>query len=547
LRKFNHSFQMKKILFLFLFLLNFNVSAQKKPTPISKKPKLVIGIVVDQMRYDYLYRFYDKYSSKGLRRLMDEGFNCRNNHYHYASTITGPGHAHVYSGSVPSISGIVGNGWYDKTIDKTMYVVSDSTVEVLGNGTSLAGKMSPRNMKVTTITDQLRIATQFKSKVIGIAFKDRGAILPAGHTGSAYWYDSGRGSWISSTYYGDALPEWVNKFNELKLPQSYAEKMWEPLYPLESYVETEEDDQPYENPISGETKAVFPHKVNLGSLANTYFGNDLTTQFSLAAFDAEKLGKGEYTDFLAISYSTPDYAGHAFGPQSKEIQDIYLRLDKNIEELLARFDRDLGVGNYTVFLSADHGIAEIPAFLMKNKIPSGLFTGSEFKNETEKVLGEKFGAGKYVLSSDNYQLYLNKPLLKQKNIEVSTVAAVLKEHFAFHDGIYSVVNLEDASNLNIPDYYKKKITNIYNPKRSGEIMFLVEPAWFAGYTKGTTHGTMYPYDTHVPLLFFGWGINKGSTVKPTAIADIAPTLAMLLKILEPNGNTGLPIQEVLKQ
>lgn len=527
---------------IILFFISFSVSIAQK----TEKPKLVVGIVVDQMRYDYLYRFYDKYSNNGFKRMMNEGFNCRNNQYQYASTITGPGHAHVYSGSVPAISGIVGNEWYDKVDNRPMYVVEDSTVNLVGIGSITAGKMSPKNLKVTTITDQLRISNQFKSKVIGIAIKDRGAILPAGHTGTAYWFDASKGNWISSTFYGETLPAWVTNFNNLKYPEQYASQMWETMLPIETYTETEDDDQPYEASVMGESKAVFPHKVTTGGIATTYFGNEITKNFALAALDAENLGKSTFTDFLAISFSSPDYAGHAFGPQSKEIEDIYLRLDKDIAEILTTLDAKIGVGKYTVFLTADHGVAEIPAFLKKNKVPAGIFTSLELKGAADKILIGKYGPGRYILDSDNYQLYLDRETLKIKGISVEEIAESLRMGMWKTEGLYTVINLEDANNANIPDYYKSKLTNIYNPKRSGEIMILLEPAHFAGYIKGTTHGTMYAYDTHVPLLFFGCGIKKGEMNKPTAIADIAPTLAQLLKILEPNGSVGTPISEALK-
>lgn len=530
-------------IFSFLILCSALAFAQK---PKTEKPKLVVGIVVDQMRYDYLYRFYSKYSAGGLKRMMNDGYNCRNNHYHYSSTITGPGHAHIFNGSSPAISGIVGNDWYEKNISKNMYVVSDSTVNVVGDGKPSAGKMSPRNMKVTSITDQLRIATQFRSKVIGIAFKDRGAILPAGHTGLAYWYDAGTGNWITSDYYQKQLPEWVNTFNNLKLPQQYITKIWEPLQPLSNYIETEDDDQPYEATMSGEAKAVFPHKVTMGSLAQSYFGNELTKNFAITAIDAEKMGMGKETDFLTLSFSTPDYTGHAFGAQSKEVQDVYLRLDKNIEELLLHLDKKLGVGNYTVFLSADHGVAEIPAFMRKHNIPAGLFLGGELEKKAQSILAEKFGEGKFILEESNYQLYMNRTLLAQKNITLDQVTALLKSEFAKVEGVYNVINLSAGEVSEIPSYFRDKLTNIYNPKRSGEIMVLPEPAWFSGYTKGTTHGTMYAYDTHVPLVFYGWGINKGEKLDRTSISDIAPTIAMLLKILEPNGTIGNPVTSALK-
>ncbi|MCP9770045.1 alkaline phosphatase family protein [Lacihabitans sp. LS3-19] len=533
-----------KLKLLGLLMLCFLATQAQKPK--AEKPKLVVGIVVDQMRYDYLYRFYSKYTAGGLKRLMTEGYNCRNNQYHYASTVTGPGHAHIFNGSSPAISGIVGNEWYDKTIGKTTYVVSDSTANVVGLGSATAGKMSPRNMKVSSITDQLRIASQFQSKVIGVAIKDRGAILPAGHTGQAYWYDAGSANWITSDFYLKQLPAWVNSFNDKKIAQELVSKPWETMMPLDKYTETEEDDQPYEATMSGEPKAVFPHKVTLGGIATSPYGNDLTLKFGLAAIDGENLGMGQQTDFLTLSFSSPDYVGHSFGAQSKEIEDVYLKLDKNIAELLSHLDKKLGIGNYTVFLSADHGVAEIPAFLKKHNVPSGLFLGGELEKKAEAALGAKFGEGKYILSADNYQMYLNMDLLNQKSISVDQVTQTLKTEFLKTEGIYNVINLSEGKANDVPQVFRDKLTNIYNPKRSGEVMVLVEPGWFAGYVKGTTHGTMYPYDTHVPLLFYGWGINKGENLNITHISDIAPTIAMLLKILEPNGSIGSPITSALK-
>jgi predicted AlkP superfamily pyrophosphatase or phosphodiesterase len=520
------------------------VIAQAPKSEMPDRPKLVVGIVVDQMRYDYLYRFYDRYGEGGLKRLMNDGFNCRNNHYHYATTVTGPGHAHIYNGSVPAISGIIGNGWHDRNTGKEMYVAGDSTVNIIGEGSDYAGKMSPKNMLVTSITDQLRLSNEFQSKVVGVAIKDRGAILPAGHTGDAYWYDSRSGNWITSSFYKDQLPSWVKSFNDLKLPESYTKEMWTPLYDINTYTETEADDQPYEASISGESKAVFPHKVTMGSISQTPYGNYMTRDFAIAAIEGENLGKGKATDFLAVSFSAPDYAGHAFGPHSKEIEDIYLRFDKDIELMLAYLDTNIGEGEYTVFLTADHGVADIPSYTRKNKIAGGLLTGSEISDPIQKTLDAKFGEGKWVESFDNYQLYLNHELLKEKNISVTEVYQTLRPVLTKQEGIYELVDLTNLSALTIPEPYKKKVINMYNPKRSGDLMILVEPSWLMGYTKGTTHGSMWAYDTHVPLLWYGWGIKKGETVKNTYISDIAPSLAILLKILEPNGSVGTPIEDL---
>lgn len=536
---------------LFIGLSTLHGAAQTRPKVVNATkiappghPKLVVGIVVDQMRYDYLYRFYDRYGEGGLKRLMNDGFNCRNNHYQYATTVTGPGHAHIYNGSVPAISGIIGNDWHDRNNGQDMYVAADSTVDLVGEGTASAGKMSPKNMLVTSITDQLRLSNEFQSKVVGVAIKDRGAILPAGHTGDAYWFDSRTGNWITSTYYKKELPSWVTGFNKLKLPESYTKEMWTPLYDLATYTETEDDDQPYEASISGESKAIFPHKVTLGSIAQTPYGNYMTRDFAIAAIKGENLGKGKFTDFLAVSFSTPDYVGHAFGPHSKEIQDTYLRFDKDIELLLNYLDANIGKGEYTVFLTADHGVADVPAYTRKNKIVGGLLTGNEIRRPITKALEEKFGAGKWVESFDNYQIYLNHELMREKGVTTKEIHQLIRPILVRQEGIYDLVDMSDLSTVSIPSFYKEKVINMYNPKRSGDIMVLVEPSWLVGYVKGTTHGSMWSYDTHVPLLWYGWGIKKGETVKNTYISDIAPSLAILLKILEPNGSVGTPIEDL---
>ena len=536
---------MRKIAYLFLMLISITALAQKKNTP--NKPKLVIGIVVDQMRYDYLYRYYDKYSTGGLKRLMNGGFNCKNNHYHYAATFTGPGHAHIYNGSAPAISGIIGNEWFDRSLNKSMYVVDDSSVNVIGDGDARAGQMSPKNLLVTSITDQLRLSNQFKSKVVGVAFKDRGSILPAGHTGTAYWFDSKKGNWITSSYYMKGLPAWVNQFNEKKLPQAYVQQKWETLYPIEQYTESEEDDQPYEASISGEKKAIFPHGVSVANLAQSPFGNTLTREFAISAIEGEKLGQGEYTDFLAVSFSTPDYVGHAFGPRSVEVEDTYLRFDKEIEALLTYLDTNIGKGNYLTFLTADHGVAEIPAFLKKHQVPAGLFLGGELKKLATTALINKYGEGNWIISEENYQLYLNHEFIASKKLSTDEVVETIKSTLISQEGIANVVNLHNLSALAMPEYYKNMLANVYNTKRSGDLFVVVEPAWYSGYVKGTTHGTIYAYDTHVPLLWYGWHIPKGERVERTQISDISPTLAQLLNILEPNGSIGNPIKELFKK
>lgn len=542
-----------KHLTLFLLLLSLSVSAQKKPTQPTKlsKPKLVLGIMVDQMRYDYLYRYYDKYTESGFKRLMNEGFNCKNNHYHYASTITGPGHAAVYTGSVPAVNGIIGNEWYDPLANRTVYVAEDTTVRAVGAGEAgVEGKRSPVNMHTTTITDQLKIASEFRSKVIGIAVKDRGGILPAGHSAdAAYWFDAKSGNWITSTYYMNELPQWVKDFNAQKMPDKLMAQKWETLLPIEQYTESEADNQEYENVLSGEKLPVFPHTVaNYGALLTSPYGNTITKEITLATLKNEKMGQGKETDFLCVSFSTPDYVGHATGTHSIEIEDTYLRLDRDIAEILSKLDATIGKGNYLVFLTADHGVTDIAGFLKKHKIPAGTI---EMGKEVSYLNGEmaaKFGEGKWIKAQDNYQLYLDHELMAKKNVTMNQVYELVKEKMMIlGSSVYQIVNLHDISSATIPPYYKPLIENVYNPKRSGDIMILFEPAWYSGSKKGTTHGTMWQSDRHVPLVWYGWKIPQGETVEQTYIADIAATLAALLNVLEPNGCVGSPIKDIFSK
>lgn len=525
--------------------------AQTKPEPLAR-PKLVVGVVVDQMRYDYWYRYYNKYSEGGFKRMLREGFNCRNHHYHYALTVTAAGHASVYTGSAPAIHGIVGNDWYDRKLGKGMYCVADSTVQSVGTANS-AGKMSPKNLLTSTITDQLRIATTYQGKTIGVAIKDRGAILPAGHTANgAFWFDSKTGNWITSTFYMNDLPQWVKDYNARKRPSELMKQNWHTLLPIEQYTESTADDQPYEAKIAGAKKSTFPYDLAgiagdaFGILASTPHGNTLTKEIALEALKHENLGKGPATDFLAISFSTPDYVGHAFGPNSVEEEDIYLRLDRDFAEIFAALDKQVGKGNYLFFISADHAVMDVAELWKQNRLPAGRLNIGKINTAIKEALIAKFGEGDYITASENYQLYLNHKTLADKKIEVEDVYKVVRKIGIDFDGIADVLNLHDLGKANINDYLLTLYKNGNHAKRSGDIQFVIEPGWVSG-SSTATHGAPYNYDTHIPLLFMGWGIKPGETFKRTAVADTAPTVAALLKILEPSGNIGIVIEDVMKK
>ena len=550
----------KLIPFLLIFFVINSLSAQKKKISVTSEtatvpnqPKLVVGLVVDQMRYDFLYRYYDKYSTGGFKRLMNEGFNCRNNHYDYAPTVTAAGHAAIFTGSVPAINGIIGNEWFNQKTGKSVYCVEDTSVTTVGS-TTKAGLMSPKNLLVSTITDQLKIANNFQSKTIGIALKDRGAILPAGHTANAaYWFDSKDGSWITSSFYMKDLPQWVKDFNAAKIPQKYMAEGWKTLLPIEQYTESTADNVPFESKLSGEKTPTFPHElaaqagVNLLEVIRTTpFGNSITKDLALAAIQNENLGKSPKTDFLTVSFSSTDYVGHSFGPNSIESEDTYLRLDKDIAEILTTLDNTLGKDNYLVFLSADHGVADVPGFWQSNKLPADVFDMGIASKQVKEALKTAFGEGEFIRAEDNNQLYLNASTLQEKKLTYAQVHAVVRETLLKREDVADVIDLHNLAGTTVPDYQLTYIKNGLNPRRSGDIMIILNPSWFAGRKTGTTHGSLYRYDTHVPLLFYGWKVKNGETNMRTNISDIAPTVADFLNILEPNGSIGNIIQGVKK-
>jgi len=545
----------KQLFFCFSVLLSLTVKAQKNPVKSNEfeRPKLVVGIVVDQMRYDYISRFWNGYSEGGFKRLVKEGFNFKNNHYNYAPTSTGPGHASVYTGTTPASHGIIGNDWYDKEIGASVYCAADNTYASVGTA-SLAGQMSPKQLLTTTISDQLKLHTQSRSKVIAIALKDRGAVLPGGHTAdAAYWFHGkNEGRWISSTFYMESLPSWVTQFNS-KVPQQY-KKPWNLLKSEKAYIQSGLDKNNYEGAYKGETTAVFPHDlVSLWEANGAYdilkataYGNSLTTDFALAALKGENLGKGLDTDFLAVSFSSTDYVGHQFGVNSREIEDTYYRLDLDLERLLKALDAQVGPGNYSLFLTADHAAVQVPSYLKDLKIPSGYFDSKVFKDKLNAYVVDRFGSEDLIENISNYQVFLNRGLATQLDIDLREMQEDLAQ-FILQD---SAVERTYTAYQMWGEEYTRGIPYIlqngYNSKRSGDVLFVLKPAVISYSKTGSTHGSPQIYDTHTPLLFFGKGFKRGASYERSEIPDIAPTIAAMLGIAFPNGTTGKPLTQVLE-
>lgn len=552
---------MKRLFLPLVACLALSVSAQAQKTakPAAEegiqRPKLVIGIVIDQMRWDYLYRFQPIFKANGgFKRMMGEGYSCENTLIPYTPTVTACGHTAVYTGSVPSVHGITGNTWWDNQLMRTVYCSEDKTVKGVGGKSEEDGQMSPKNMLTTSICDELRLATNFKSKVIGVALKDRGSILPAGHSANAaYWYEGKSGNFISSTYYMNQLPEWVNNFNNRKLADSLYALGWNTSLPKEIYPQyATADVKEYESKPFGRDATGFPYDLSkyigkdFSKISTTPYGNTLTAEMAKAAVIAEKLGKGEATDFLAVSFSSPDYVGHSFGPNSWETVDGYARLDEELGKLFAFLDATVGKNQYTAFLTADHAVAHIPGFMKENKLPGGVVDDMGMMKTMNTQLKEKFGIDNAIVSMNNYQVYLNHPRIDSAKLDDAPIKKWIIQYVKKNDAVANAFPTDEILTTPINKTLREMLANGFNPRRSGDIQIILKSGYIEGGATGTTHGLWYAYDAHIPLLFYGWGIKKGKTHRETYMTDIAATIAALLKIQMPSGSVGKVIEEVMK-
>jgi predicted AlkP superfamily pyrophosphatase or phosphodiesterase len=544
----------RKIAFVLLgmFAFTFGAFSQAKNEGVPR-PKLVVGIMVDQMRNDYLYRFYDRYGEEGFKRLLREGFSCENTNIDYVPTVTAIGHASVYTGSVPAVHGITGNDFLIQATGQSVYCAEDKDVNTVGSDSD-AGKMSPRNMLTTTITDELKLASNFRSKVIGIAIKDRGSILPAGHAADgAFWFDGKTGNWITSSYYMEALPAWAKEFNESGLVNELSATDWNTLYPIDSYKASFPDSNSYEDLYPGKDSATLPLATskmfdgkNYRLVTETPSGNVMTFEFAKKAIEHESLGQRGETDFLALSLSSTDRIGHRYGPNSVEIEDTYLRLDLDIADFLRFLDEKVGVGNYSLFLTADHGAAHNPNLLLDKKIPAGISPAGSILRELNALLDQLYKHLNLVLSFGNSQIHLNNSLIETNGLDQEKIKKDVIKFMKKQVGVAQVIDMEEVQNASIPQVLKTRIINGYNPRRSGAIQLILDPGWRTGSPTGTGHSAWYGYDSHIPLIWMGWGINQGKSFQTYNMTDIASTLAALLHIQAPNGNIGQPILEVLK-
>ena len=467
------------LIFSLLFAISINANQNEE-----QKPKLVVAVVVDQMRYDFLENLSYRFSENGFNRLINEGYNCKNNFYNYVPTVTGPGHSSVSTGSTPMTHGIVGNNWYDREQNKSVYCTDDVSYDNIG-GDDYSGNKSPNNLLVETFAD-INKSYNKDAKTVSVAIKDRGSILMGGkNADAAYWYyGKERAQWITSTYYMQKLPSWVENFNMEDNLEKYLEE-WVPLYDISTYDNYEIDNNNFEKLFKGKDDSAFPydtkslmkHNDCFDMIKETPYGNQMTTDFAIEAIINEDLGKRGVTDVITIGYSSTDYVGHSFGVASVETQDTYIRLDKEIEKLLLFLDNELGENQYTLFLTGDHGVLEIPAFLTNSGIDAKAVSENELALNVVTQLKKVFGVEvKDLISNvDNSQIYLNdtgiSSLGLEKNKVMNQIIKILKS-FDFISNAYSSDYIINSKNL---DGYEKLIQNGFHEKRSGDVALILKP------------------------------------------------------------------------
>lgn len=529
-----HSAFLLVLLFVFASMAStqsFQPAAQKKSVE-AKRPKLVLVIVVDQFRYDYLMRFRDNYTG-GLARLLSGGAVFHDAHYLQYPTVTAVGHSTILSGATPSVSGIIGNEWLDRESNESVTSVSDKSTTLLG-GNAGSGS-SPQRLLVSTLGDELKMAGR-NSKVIGISIKDRSAILPAGHMAdAAYWFDDKAGHFVSSTYYMKELPAWVSQVN-LGVPASkYATAEWRAL-------NAKADDKPFCSMKAD--SGVRP----CGSLENTPFGNEIVANFAEEAIDHENLGRHDATDLLTVSFSANDYVGHGLGPDSPEVRDISIRTDRMLGDLLTFVFQRVGQQNTLVVFTADHGVAPVPKVNNDRKMPGGWLKAAEYSGKINDALSAKFGQGKWFSFDTSGFLYLNEETVAANKVDRVEVRRVAAEVARSLPRIARVMTRDDLlrGGDSADSVGRAMQLGFYGP-RSADLELLPEPYYMFSSPPGTTHATPYSYDNHVPIIFFGAGIRAGAYLGRVAVNDIAPTLAEILQVETPSGSSGRVLSEIFEK
>lgn len=541
----------------------------------NEQPKLVLQITVDALRGDLPERFNKVLGEGGFRYLIEKGVYYTNAHYQHANTETIVGHTSLATGAVPAVHGMVGNVWFDREKNRLVYNIEDAHYNLLSVGadvdktteidptqkTAKVDGRSPNNILISTLSDEMAVHFAGQSKLFAVSIKDRGAVSMAGHAGKAFWFSKAGGEFVTSSYYYDKYPAWVKEWNAQKRPFAYSEKSWQLMYPAEKYLFSDADDREYETEIDGYGK-VFPHSY--GKAGDKYFttkltlspaGDELTLDFAKMLLKKEKLGQDDVPDYLAISFSSTDYVGHMFGASSLEMEDNIARLDRTLANLFAYIDKEIGLDNTLIVLSADHGQPEVPGHLHERGINKAFYfdTSSLDKAPAIAALKKKFDIGSELIEAYFHPyIYLNHDLIRNKKLDQSEIEKAVVEELLKFKGVAYALSSSALRTNNLPDnMMTNSILRNFHPKRSGDIYLVFEPNVFIndfdGLRVSSTHGSPWKYDTYVPIFFAGSNLNSARVNRLVTPYDIAPTLATYLKLTPPSGSSGEGLSEVLSE
>jgi len=538
--------------FLLLLLISV-VSLQAQRIP-SEKPKLIVGITVSGMRYDYLSAYWEQFGDDGFRRMAGMGTHCKNARYDQLITESAVGHAIIGTGTRADAHGIVADYWYERVAGKIRHSVEDPSVRgILGSDEN--GHTSPAAMLSRTLSDELRIISQFKSKVIGVSIDPKASVLQSGHTANgAYWYDPMHGMWTTSNYYVDSLPAWVEELNAKNYKDLYRERMWETLLPIGEYTSSMLDNNPYEKGFKGQV--TFPYdlrkigdggrKKDYSVLMTTPFGNTYTKDFAISAIVNEELGARGVTDWINISFNATKYLSERFTTWSVEVQDMYLRLDRDIAHLLQFLDKQVGLENTLVYLTADHAMADDPGYLAEHRVPSGEFNSRANISLLRSYLNAVYGQGDWVQLYYANQVYLNRRLIEDSRLSLEEVQDRVAAFLIQFSGVSNALPAYVLQRNNFTEGIFHRIQNSYNQKRSGDVIIYLTPGWVEKENDGGAVLPNFHFDAHVPLIFYGWKVNRVTLPDRVSPLDIVPTIAYYLEISMPENASGKVITGMVR-
>ncbi|QQS51945.1 MAG: alkaline phosphatase family protein [Bacteroidota bacterium] len=539
---------------LTVILISFYLlsSGQKNVLVVPEKPKLIVVLSVSQFRNDYISRYWDKLSENGLKRMIERGTYCKNTSYNYLINDKGVGTATLVTGANPSLHGIIADSWYSDLKGTVIKAVDDETINTIG-GSFDQGRYSPQHLLSTTFSDEINLSNHFNSRIISVSLEPISAVVSAGHTAQAsYWFDNQQGNFITSSYYIDSLPAWVNEFNSKKFADIYLEQTWNTLLPIEQYTESMSDSNPYEEGFNG--NKVFPYEISdltknlkknerFGILNSVPYGNTMVKDFAIQVLANENLGMDDFTDVLCVNFTAHEQIGRLFGPLSIEMQDAVLRLDSEIAHFISFIESTVGIENTLFIFSAEHGLPYNPEYLTDHKIPAGYFNSASAISLLKSYLNNLYGKGEWIKEYHAQQIYLNRTLIESAGLNLSqvqdNVAGLLLQ---FH-GVENTLTSYSLQNTNFSSGVFLKIQNGYNQKRSGDVIFSLKNGWIE---KEGRNIVSYGHDAHIPLIWYGWKMKRKTVLQPVDLTDVAPTISVLLDISFPNSSTGIPIEDVVR-